>query len=126
MGRHSKMKPPTKRRRKATTTASVPPDIEPMLARTLAHLERLFESSEATFEAGDANPALLRETSGVARAIVSISAEIRAREKAAWQRATEFTVHEVVEFARTLSADERRRLVLAVQDLDAQTGSGLA
>lgn len=73
MGRHLKLAPPS--------TARVPDASEQLLDRTKAHLEHLLGAVEATLETGECTPALVRESAAVARAVTSLSAEMRQRER---------------------------------------------
>lgn len=101
MGRHTKLEAP------ADGVDDVGLDPEELLRRTIRHLTKLLGAVERTLEAGEANPALARESASVARAMTSLAAELRAREK-----------HEK-SMVEAMTPEERRRVVFAfVRELD--------
>jgi len=78
MGRHRKLKPPDTQPEPEVTEDGENADLEsedegPLLRRQLAHLELLQSTVEETARAGEMSPALLRESSGLARATISLS-----------------------------------------------------
>lgn len=81
MGRHRKLKPPDTPVEPTGTAEASEADLEsddegPLLRRQLAHLELLQSTVEVTARAGEMSPALLRESSGLARALVALSKQM--------------------------------------------------
>lgn len=81
MGKHTRLAKPRVVAASVDLGVSTGERAEAMLKRTITHLETLLGAVEATLEAGDANPALARESAGVARAMTGLAAEVRQREK---------------------------------------------
>lgn len=98
------------------------------LSRAAVHLERVLSLVEAAIDKGDANPAVIRESAGVARAIATLSAEQRARERqadeAGRRAARALTVPTVIAFLRQLDADGRRTVQRELQRLEQATRPG--
>jgi hypothetical protein len=73
MSRHTKLA------KAAPALAKPSPDA--LLQRAVDHLVLLLAACEATLLAGEASPALARESAGVARSIATLSSEQRQQEK---------------------------------------------
>jgi hypothetical protein len=81
MGRHRKLKAPESLPEPPANETAPVADTEsedegPLLRRQLAHLELLQSTVEETAKAGEMSPALLRESSGLARALISLSKQM--------------------------------------------------
>lgn len=72
MSRHTKLA--------KSTPETGPVDPDALLERAVKHLISLLSACEATLAAGNASPALARESAGVARSMASLSKELRQRE----------------------------------------------
>lgn len=125
-GKRSKLPPPkdpAPARTQGFSAASDPLD------RVEAHLARTLDLVEAAINKGEATPAVVRESSNVARAIVTVSAERRARVKAETAIVEALTAHDVIGYLRNV-ADDRARQFIASELNDMLTGrakkSGLA
>jgi len=113
MGKHTKLQKRVVKANAAPSAAtpSAPVTIDSMLQGWVVRLERLYSNIEATVESGEATPAILRESAAIARALVSVSAEIRAREKAANLLAEDLSTSDVIRWFRTLHVQERESVV---------------
>lgn len=117
MGKHTKLAA-TNGRKRGLATAPLVVDsttFDSMVQRWNALLERMLESVETTLAKGEATPALLREAANIARAIVNVAAELRARDKAEKERGDELSRAVVVQWFRTRALDERRRFLLELE-----------
>lgn len=105
-----------------TPAVSAVPEPAALLERAQGHLDRLLGTVEAGLAQGEVTPALVRESSGVARAIVAVSAEQRARDRAAEQAdrqaAAGMTAANVIAFLRRTSAEDRRAVSRALQQIE--------
>ena len=120
MSRHTTLKAPKPRRE-----AAKPADPS-MFDRVETMLATLLCSVEATVAAGEASPALVREAAGIARAMVTLEAERRARAKQELAAQQWLTVPIVIRFLRELPPAARARLIRDVQHLTSDKRSGLA
>lgn len=102
--------------------ASVNGEVDEMLREELGHLRTLRATVSAALAAGEATPALVRESAGVARALVAVSGEIRQREKHARQQVADMTPEEadalVAEYLRELTKERRAELREFLDELD--------
>lgn len=93
-----------------------------MLRRAGKHLSIILDVAERSVEEGEVSPALVRETAGAARALVTLSAELRQREKHERQAVAKMTPEEkddlVAEYIRDLPPDRRQALRVLLDDLD--------
>lgn len=108
-----------------------PVEAEALVRRTLTHCDQLLTAVENELASGTANSSTIRESASLARAISGLSAELRAREKAAHAREQAereaVTLESILEFARAQSPSERKRLSLALAALEETVNrSGLA
>lgn len=121
MGKHTRIA-----KNKPLPTATVPveatKDIDATLQETLEFLQGLLR---AVRDADDVNPAILRESTGIARAIVQLSGEQRARRKAFVRDARALSLSAVMEYLRALGEIERHNVVRELSELD-EGGSVLA
>ena len=110
MGRHVKLKPPGPGARAERTAQDASQDeAGRLINRASKHLDELLDACERTLLDGEASPGLARESAGVARAIVSLSSELRQRERG------------VRDAVRSLAPEERDALVREyVKDLPAK------
>lgn len=135
MGKHVRLPSPTRaderpaaskpgQRSAAKLAEGAPPDPRSLFDRTVTYLEQLLTSCEAALKSGEGNSALVRESAGLARAITTMSAEQRAREKAAeraeLQATKGMTVPNVLTFVRRLDPDQRRTVLRELQRIDAE------
>jgi hypothetical protein len=89
MGEHRKLAPakPKKTRKPSKKKAKQAPDqqaideITAVLDTEMNRIIAIQESLAATLEAGDATPALLRESNGLSGSLVKLSAELRQRDR---------------------------------------------
>jgi hypothetical protein len=120
MSKHTQMKAP-----KARRDAAKPADPS-MFDRVETMLTTLLASVEATVSAGEASPALVREANGIARAMVTLEAERRARAKQEAAAQQWLTVPAVLQFLRSLPAAERGRVIRELEHMAKDGRSGLA
>jgi hypothetical protein len=73
MGKHLKVNPAPTEQEVGTPDA--------LLRRTALHLQNLLGASERLIAAGEATPAIMRESVAVARALTALAAEVRQQEK---------------------------------------------
>jgi hypothetical protein len=118
VGKHSRIAPTAEQAFDRDDDSPLIEQIEPVLRRQLSLLEQLAAACVQTFADGGANPALLREASGVSRSIVSLSSEIRARDKVARQQLMELNADAVIGWAKLQTPAARARLVRDVVALD--------
>ncbi len=112
MGRHLTLKRPKPTKNAPSADADRADDDDGALVRRAGRvLERLLSATEATLDAGDVTPALMREASGLARAIQALEAERRANKKMLLQHAATIAKQDVLLFARSLSKENRAGLL---------------
>lgn len=127
MGKHSKLKAPNRESRPEMTSADAFGQLESMYQRTIAAVDQLLQSIEATVEGGTASPALAREAAGLVRALNGISSEQRAREKARQAAFAGIDLPLVVTWYRSLNAGERAHALRSLRHLEEDSKrSGLA
>lgn len=149
MGKHTKLKPPRKtpakgRRRKgpaakgqrgkgssAQSTKHQPLELptpheeaDALLRDELEHLRSLRQTVADALASGKATPALVRESAGVARALVSVSTEIRQRDKYARSTVPKMTPEErdelVLSYIRDLPKERRAVIRELLDELDSE------
>lgn len=109
----------SKAQRKADAAAALAPaevasdpvqaQIDTLIARAITHLDVCLTSVEETVKAGDASPAVLRESGTVARGIIGLAAELRQQQR-----------HQA-RMVAAMSPEEQDRLVVAyISDLPKQ------
>ncbi len=118
--------PPTLPAPPAPVAAASVPTVGEMLDRSAAHLACMLSLCEAAATKGEVGPALVRESAGLARAIVTLSSEQRAREKASRKASEELNAIAVIEWARGATRRERDEVVHAIEELNSGGRSGLA
>lgn len=121
MGKHTKL---TKKAAPVEAPKPVPAtsDIDATLQETLEFLQELLRTCKGAIET---TPALLRESSGVARAIVQLSGEQRARRKAFVRDARALSRSIVMEYLRGIELLERQNVIRELVEAD-EEGSVLA
>lgn len=97
-----------------------------LLERTTRLLTRLLAATESTLERGEANSATLREASGLARAVASLSAEERARKKQAAKALLAIDAGRIKAWAREQDQAVLLEVVRDLTDVLDGTGSVLA
>jgi hypothetical protein len=120
MSKHTHLKAP-----KTRPNAAKPADPS-MFDRVETMLTTLLASVEATVAAGEASPALVREANGIARAMVTLEAERRARAKQEAAAREWLSLPVVLQFLRSLPAAERGRVIRELTHMQTDGRSGLA
>lgn len=126
MGKHIKLTP----KRAPRAASATPPadtsaaDVDGTLREVLELLQMLLRTVKGA-SAKEITPALLRESSGVARAIVQLSGEQRSRRKLWVREARSLNRAMVMEYLRALPELERHNVVRELTEYD-EGGSVLA
>lgn len=81
MGKHTRFAPVAKSDGNGHDGNNLYDEVGNEVAATLAYLRRLKKMVDDTAASGDATPAIIREGAAVARAICTLSTEVRQREK---------------------------------------------
>jgi hypothetical protein len=129
MGEHTTFRPPpsptgnghaTPRKRRRHLS---PLEEANQLSRdTIGHLRALMSTVEASINAGQVTPALARESSGIARALTALMAELRQQEKHHRQMIDRLTAEErtqlVIAFVREQTAESRVAFRRLLDELD--------
>jgi hypothetical protein len=123
MGKHSKLKPtppkpPTAPKPPARASPDEVEQVDALLSRAAGHLELLLTAAEATMEAGEASPALARESANVAAKLVAISTEQRQRARQKEAALRRITMRDVMAWLRTQDPDVRSKVARELAGLD--------
>lgn len=130
MGKHTKLKQKRAPVAASTATAKAAPANEPpqasemdaVLAETLDFLQMLLRTVK---DSPETTPALLRESAGLARAVVQLSGEQRSRRKLWVRDARTMSLSMVMEFLRAMPELDRHNVIRELTEFDAG-GSVLA